>query len=46
MKYSKELPLWLRNRCWAIFMKMKPKVRKFVYNDNFELYCSEFINVK
>lgn len=45
MKYSKELPAWLRKRCWGIFMRMTPKMRKFVYRNNFESYCSEFINV-
>lgn len=45
MKYSKELPEWLRKRCWGRFMRMTPKVRRVVHRNSFESYCSEFINV-
>ena len=46
MKYSKQLPYWLRKRCWATFMAMTPKMRRFVYNNSFESMCSGFIGVK
>ena len=42
MEYSKELPEWLRKRYWSIFMRMTPKMRKFVYRNSFESYCSHF----
>lgn len=42
MKYSKKIPDSLRRSCWGIFMKMTPKMRKLVYNNNFESYCSEY----
>ena len=43
MKYSKELPEWLRKRWWGIFMRMTPKMRKFVYNNSFESMCKNGI---
>ena len=43
MKHSKELTKWLRKRCWAVFMEMTPKMRKFVYNNSFESFCKTFI---
>ena len=45
MKYSKELPEWLRKRCWGKFMSISIRSRKAVYRNSFESYCSEFINV-
>jgi len=42
MKYSKQLPDWLRKRCWATFMAMTPKMRLFVYNNSFESMCKTF----
>jgi hypothetical protein len=45
MKYSKELPEWLRKRCWGKFMRISIRARKAVYGNSFESYCSEFINV-
>jgi len=42
MKYTKELPEWLRRRSWGVFMGMTPKMRKFVYNNSFESYCKTF----
>jgi hypothetical protein len=39
MKYSKDLPDWLRKRYWGIFMQMTPKMRRFVYNNSFESMC-------
>lgn len=39
MKHSKQLPLWLRNRSWAQFMRMNPTNRKVLFNNNFEAFC-------
>ena len=42
MKYSKQLPDEMKNRCWGVFMAMTVKMRIFVYNNNFEAYCKTF----
>ena len=42
MKYSKQLPEWLRKRSWGIFMETNPKMRRFVYNNSFESMCKTF----
>ena len=42
MKQSKQLPDWLRKRCWGTFMAMTPKMRRFVYNNSFESMCKTF----
>ena len=39
MKHSKELPFWLRNRTWGMFMRMSSKDRKIWFNNNFESFC-------
>jgi hypothetical protein len=42
MKTSKQLPKWLRQRMWAVFMKMKPSIRNFVYRNSFETFSKDF----
>ena len=44
MKYSKQLPQFLRKRCWGVYIEMNPKMRHFVYNNNFETFCKTFKN--
>ena len=44
MKYSKQLSTWFVKRCWGVFMEMKPKMRKYVYNNSFESFCKQFNN--
>jgi hypothetical protein len=39
MKYSKELPVWLRQRRWSIYIKMHPLMKKKFGVRNFESFC-------
>jgi uncharacterized membrane-anchored protein YjiN (DUF445 family) len=39
---DKQLPKWLRQRMWAVFMKMKPSIRNFVYRNSFETFSKDF----
>jgi hypothetical protein len=41
MKHSKELPIWLRNRSWAMFMRMSSQEREIWFNNNFEAFCKK-----
>ena len=41
MKYSKQLPLWKRNKSWAIYIKMPSVMRKQYGIRNFESFCKK-----
>ena len=43
-KYSKELPVWMRNRRWSIYIKMHPLMKKQWGIRNFESFCKKQVH--
>lgn len=46
MKYSKQLSIGFRKKCFSTFMRIPFKDRQIVFNNNFEKYCKIFISTE